>query len=155
MPRRAPASAACAASSANSAAQCPGPHFATLVSGVTSRWRAPSASAAVSRNRHGKPMWVPENGFAGLTSRWCSFGLRLADADEPTDVTPAGRTPRDLGLTVDGSVRTVTLGCAPGAAAWSYGGSDVLGRRSVSSTPLKIDKEAEKQLCPANPKTST
>jgi hypothetical protein len=81
--------------------------------------------------------------FAGLTSRRCSFGLRLADADGPTGVTPAGRTPRDLGLTVDRSVRTVTLGCATGAAAWSYGGSDVLGRRSVSSAPLKIDKEAE------------
>jgi hypothetical protein len=56
---------------------------------------------------------------------------------------PCGPDASRLGLTVDRSVRTVTLGCATGAAAWSYGGSDVLGRRSVASAPLKIDKEAE------------
>jgi hypothetical protein len=31
----------------------------------------------------GKPMCAPEKGFAGLTSRWCAFGLRLADTERP------------------------------------------------------------------------
>jgi hypothetical protein len=74
--------------------------------------RAPDRTALPSRacydllwSASGKPMWVV-----------------------PTEVTPAGETPRDVRLTVDGSVRTVTPLTCDWSPAWSYGGRDVLGR---------------------------